>query len=138
MFQITRSGGLDLLLEGFPWGTAFGATPARVFPQLNLWEDEANVHAECELPGLRLDDLEVTVLGSKLTIRGERKTAAPEGASSLRRERSYGEFSRTVELPIEIDAEKVEATLENGVLKVRLPKAKTALPRRIEVKQVAK
>lgn len=112
----------------------FVAAQAGVFPPLNVWEDKENVYAEAELPGLKLDDLEVFVKGAELTLGGERKEEAAEGAGYHRRERGMGRFSRTVRLPVEVNADKVEATLSNGVLNLKLPKSEAARPRKIEVK----
>jgi len=111
--------------------TGFGAP---TFPALNLWEDERNLFVEAELPGLKLEDLEIFVQGEELTIKGERKCCAEEGASFHRRERPTGNFRRTVALPMRVDPENVEARLQNGVLTITLPKAQEVLPRKIEVK----
>jgi HSP20 family protein len=102
---------------------------------VNLWADEQAVYAEVDLPDLDLANLEVTVNeGNELTIKGERK--APEKASAVwvRQERSYGQFSRTITLPVLIDADKVDAQYQDGVLKLTLPKHEAAKPRKITVK----
>ena len=119
----------------------FGASPVAAvagrvggFPALNVWEDAEHVRIEAELPGLKLSDIEVVVDDHDLTIKGNRQVAAVEGVSFHRRERGVGAFSRTVRLPVAIDAEHVEATLNHGVLQVTLPKAPEARPRKIEVK----
>ncbi|HRX83422.1 MAG TPA: Hsp20/alpha crystallin family protein [Phycisphaerae bacterium] len=113
-----------------------GALASRVgtFPALNIWEDAEHIRIEAELPGLQLADIEVVVDENDLTIKGSRKAPETEGVSFHRRERGVGTFSRTVRLPVAIDAEKVEATLNSGVLQVTLPKAPEARPRKIEVK----
>lgn len=116
-----------------------GAAPraAIVYPALNVYEDEANLYAEAELPGLALSDIDVSVTGEDLTIRGRRQIALPEGAASLRRERPAGEFERTISLPVDIDVDRVEASLTNGVLLITLPKARSAQPRKVEVRTPA-
>lgn len=102
---------------------------------LNLWVDEHNVFAEADLPDLDPANLEVTVTeGNVLTIQGERKLADPQGAVWVRQERPSGRFTRVVTLPVLVDADKVEAKYENGVLKLTLPKSEAAKPRKIEVK----
>lgn len=127
--------GLGLLGDtAWPWGES----PSGVFPALNLWEDGDNLVVEAELPGLRLSDIEVLVIGNELTIKGERKAEKREEVSYHRQERGTGVFNRLVRLPVMIDAGKVEASFKDGVLTVRLPKAEAAKPRRIEVKSVAK
>jgi HSP20 family protein len=104
------------------------------YPALNTWEDGDNAWIEAELPGLGLDDIEVLVTGGEVTINGQRKPAEPaQGATWHRRERSHGRFSRTLTLPWEVDAEKVQATLRDGVLAVQLPRAEAAKPRKVKV-----
>jgi len=104
------------------------------FPLVNLWEDDNNLYAEAELPGCALDKLEIFVHeGNQLSIQGERQWGeAPQGAWH-RRERGFGKFSRVLTLPIDVDAERVEARLEQGVLKLTLPKSERSKPRRIPV-----
>ncbi len=104
------------------------------FPALNIWEDDQNLYAEAELPGLRMEDLEVSVRGNELTIKGQRKNGPDPEGTYHRRERGAGPFGRVLRLPVEIDAARVEASLQAGVLTVKLPKAEAAKPRRIEVK----
>jgi len=103
------------------------------YPALNTWEDGDNAWVEAELPGLGLADVEVLVNGGEVTINGERKLGEPQGATWHRRERSHGRFSRTLTLPWDVDADKVHATLRDGVLTVQLPKAETARPKKVKV-----
>lgn len=88
------------------------------------------------VPGLKADDLTIEVLGNTVSIRGEVKSenVDEEKGDWLVRERSYGKFARTFRLPAELDSNKVEANLEDGVLTVRLPKAESARPKAITVK----
>lgn len=129
---------MDRLFDEFSRGTApnrfAGRWAATGFPSINVWEDERNLHAEAELPGLTMNDLEVFVQGDELTIKGRRDDASPEGTTWHRRERGVGEFSRVLRLPVAVNAEKVEASLRDGVLAITLPKADSVLPRKIEVK----
>ncbi|HEY4308497.1 MAG TPA: Hsp20/alpha crystallin family protein [Pirellulales bacterium] len=110
-----------------PW------TQGRVFPAVNVWEEGEQLFAEAELPGTKSEDVDVSVTGDELTIRGRRSPAAADGGAYYRRERGVGEFSRTLRLPYEVDANSVEATLRDGVLLLKLPKALSARPRKIEV-----
>jgi len=103
------------------------------YPALNTWEDPDAAYLEAELPGLTIDDVEVYVLGTELTISGERKIEQPQDASWHRRERSHGKFQRTLSLPWPIDADRVEAKLSDGVFWIRLPKAETAKPKKVKV-----
>ena len=128
---------MDRLLNNLVEGTLVsGPVPflrRASFPAVNVWEDERNVFAEAELPGLRMEELEVLVSGQELTIKGRRTDELREGATYHRRERGIGEFSRSITLPIAVDAEKVQATLRDGVLLVTLPKAEAVLLRKIKV-----
>lgn len=104
------------------------------YPLLNIWENDDRFYVEAELPGMELDDLEITVHGTQLSINGERKTPAGEQTTWHRQERGFGKFSRVIEMSADIDSQGVEACLKNGVLTVTLPKREEVKPRRIEVK----
>lgn len=106
----------------------------RAVPALNVSEDGDQLHVEAELPGLKAEDLDITVSGNELTLKGGRKTADDEAATYHRRERPSAEFSRTITLPYEIDQEKVEARMQDGVLALTLRKAPRLKPCKIEVK----
>jgi len=113
------------------------ATPAAAgaVPLLNVWEDEHGLYAEADLPGIDPAKLDVTVTeGNQLTIQGERKAPEVKGTAWVRQERPAGRFVRVVGLPALVDADKVEARYEDGVLRLTLPKHEAAKPRRIEVK----
>jgi HSP20 family protein len=104
-------------------------------PLLNVWEDEHSLYAEADLPDLNVEKLEVFVTeGNQLTVQGERKAPEVEGAVWHRQERPFGQFMRVLTLPSLVDADRVEATYANGVLKVSLPKSEAAKPRKITVK----
>jgi HSP20 family protein len=103
-------------------------------PAVNMWEDAESVHVEAELPGLAQEDMELYVTGgNQFTIIGERKEKVPEKGISLRQERRLGRFVRVVTLPMEVDRDKVEARLENGILLVKLAKQEASKPRQIVV-----
>jgi HSP20 family protein len=129
---------MDRLVSDF-FGTS-AAAPARrawrtqSFPALNVWEEGDVIYAEAEVPGLKQEDLEISVVGTDLTIHGRRGGEPREGVSYHRQERGAGEFNRVLRLPDEVDATKVEATLTDGVLLIKLPKAESAKPRKIKVK----
>ena len=118
------------------WSDLGASGRAQPFPAFNVWEDAEALYAEAEGPGLRLDDLEIFVAGNELTVRGRRTLPNADAGAFHRQERSTGEFSRVLTLPVEIDADKVAATLKDGVLGLTLPKAQAALARRITVKGV--
>jgi HSP20 family protein len=107
---------------------------AGVFPLTNLTEDRDKYYVRAELPGVKGDELEIQITGKNLAISGERKIAvAEEGARYHRREREAGTFSRMIALPGEVDTDKVEANLENGVLTIVVSKAEIAKPKQISV-----
>ncbi len=105
----------------------------RQFPPINVWEDNESVYAECELPGVKSDELDITVVGNELTIKGRRGEEPPQGMTYHRRERGAGMFARTVELPVEVAGERVQASLRDGVLLITLPKAEAAKPRKVQI-----
>ena len=137
-FQLGRLRGEDMdrlfsdLFQPAPAAEA-GSLWDQEEPPLNAWEDEGRFHVEVELPGFKLEDLEIFVVKNELTLRGERKDATENGRTFHRRERGTGPFARVVRLPAEVEAEKVEATLRDGVLTISLPKAAQAKPRKIQV-----
>jgi len=105
------------------------------YPAVNLHEDDDFIYAEAELPGQKLEDLDITVTGeNRLTIKGERAEPQCENTEWHRQERGFGPIERTIELPVSVDADKVEARLENGVLTIQMAKSPEAKPKRIPVK----
>jgi HSP20 family protein len=86
------------------------------------------------VPGLRLEELKLSLLERALTLSGERKAEPVEGYTPRRQERGAWRFNRTLELPDDVDAAQIEATLKDGVLTVVLPRVAPKLPRPIEVK----
>jgi len=116
-------------LFGAPGRPAVGSAPA-----MNVRADHDKVTVTAELPGVSLDDVDVSVVGRRLTIRGERRTAEPgAGGRYHRRERESGRFGRAVTLPYPVEADAVTAALKDGVLTVTLPRAAADRPRKIAV-----
>jgi len=108
---------------------------AGVLPLINLTEGKDNYYVRAELPGVKGDELDIQVTANNLAISGERKIATEEeGARYHRREREAGTFSRMIGLPGEVDTDKVDAKLENGILTVVISKAEIAKPKQITVK----
>lgn len=104
------------------------------FPAFNLWADDEGVVLTSELPGVKLEDLDISVSGKNVTIKGSRKPEeVAEKSSRIRHERPEGEFERAFQLPYSIESGKVEATLKNGVLCITLPRAESEKPRKITV-----
>lgn len=126
---------MDRLFESMAAPRTLPAFRSRwAFPALNVWEDDQNLYVEGELPGINREDLEVSVAGDQLVIKGQRRLDLPEQATALRRERLVGSFERSISLPAAIHAERVEANLREGILWITLPKTEGCQPRRIEVK----
>jgi len=106
-----------------------------VFPPVNLAEDEDHLYLMAELPGAAADQLEVSVKGETLSLRGE-VPAAQVGAevNYHRKERESGSFRRVLALPVKVEVDRIEAAFKNGVLTVTLPKAAEAKARQVTIK----
>ena len=127
---------MDRLFGGL-W-TGWPREQSTAFPALTVWEDHENYYAEAELPGRKMEELEVVVTGNELTIKGARQAPeAKEGVTWHRRERGTGVFARVVRLPAEIESQSAQAILKDGILTLTLPKAREARARKIEVKTSA-
>ena len=102
---------------------------------MDVYEKQDNTIVKIALPGVKPEDVQVSVLGNALTITGEVKGEDDvEEKNYIRRERRYGKFSRTVSLPGQLPADKIQAEYENGVLILTIPKAEEAKSKRIQVK----
>lgn len=109
-------------------------TPAEQFPAVNLWTSPDEAVLMAEIPGVDPKDVDVSVLGNVVTIEGERKADASVPEENYhRRERETGKFMRSIRLPFEVEADKVQARIENGVLRVVLPRKESTKPRRIAI-----
>lgn len=138
MSQMQRD--MDEMLRGFGLGRLFDPSfePAlglRSWPRINLREDDDHLYVEALLPGVAPEQIDMNVLGNTLTLSGERlpADAGGDGRTWHRRERGTGKFLRTLELPVEIDPDRVRAECKNGLLCVTLPKAEAAKPKKISI-----
>ena len=105
------------------------------YPAMNIWANADGVIVTAELPGIDLDDLEISVHNNTLTLRGQRpQEDVGEDVTFHRRERGTGQFQRTFQLPYEVEADEVEATYANGVLNISLPRAEADKPKKITVR----
>lgn len=105
------------------------------YPAMNVWANADGVIVTAELPGIDLDDLEISVQHDTLTLRGERgQEAFDEEVTYHRRERGSGQFQRAFQLPFEVEADEVEASYTNGVLNITLPRAEADKPKKIQVR----
>jgi HSP20 family protein len=119
---------LDEALEG-------GAITSAWYPAVDVFEDKDAVKLVAELPGVKPDDVKLSLENNLLTIRGEKKQEAEERSERVHRyERSYGSFERAFVLPSTVDGDKISAEYRDGVLTVTVPKAERARPREIPVR----
>jgi len=111
------------------------STRASEFPLVNIWINADEAVLTTEIPGIDAKAVDISVAGKTVTLRGSRERS-PEKESQAyhRRERWYGQFSKTIELPFNVEVDAVEASFRKGVLKVTLPKAHAEKPRTIKVK----
>ena len=123
LFRETQGNGQDEAL-----------TSSSFAPAVDVYEDEHNVALKIEVPGIDEKDIDVRIENNTLTVHGERKIEKEEKEENYRRvERQYGSFTRTFNLPPTVDAEKVQADYDKGVLKITLPKKAEAKPKQIKV-----
>lgn len=117
-----------------PRGFDLGLSGRGAFPPLNAFRDkDGGVVVRLEVPGVSPDSLNIQSEGRTLSISGKRENPAPAGASAHRRERATGNFSRSVQLPADLDLAKCDATYKHGVLTIQIPKLEEAKPRQITV-----
>lgn len=103
-------------------------------PALDVFEKEDKFVVKAELPGMKEDDIDVSVVGDTLSIKGEKKTETEVKEEDYYRcERSYGTFYRSIPIPSNVDANKIEASFDDGVLEVALPKSAKVKPKKIAV-----
>lgn len=122
------------LIDGGAEGIQRLGLGARGLGALDVWEESDRLFVEVDVPGLALDQIEVTVEDNTLTVAGKRPARESENVVQYCNERGSSEFRRVIQLPTETDSDRVNATLKNGVLTITLPKAQAVMPKRIEVK----
>ena len=111
-----------------------GQASTAAFPPVSLWVGSDSVVVTAELPGVGADHLEISATEDSLTIRGRREPEVDgETIAWHRRERNYGTFSRTIELPFRIDPDKVQARFANGVIEIELQRPEADKPKRITI-----
>ena len=135
--RLTLGNGMDRLFDesftrpGFGWIAPLSAANFAI----DMYETKNDVMVRAALPGVKPEQVEVTITGDALTIRGESKDENEiKEENYVRKERRYGSFSRCVTLPSGVKADKAEATFENGVLTLKIPKTEEAKPKTIKVK----
>ena len=131
---------IDRLFEGFSRGfTGFAGFPSReLMPSMDLSETDKEIEISAELPGLEEKDIQLNVSDNVLTIRGEKKNEREETKKDYHLiERSYGSFTRSVQLPDGVNADNIKAVMSKGVLKVTVPKPAPAQTKKIDIKAAA-
>lgn len=121
--SLARDGGRDAGLLDGAWS-----------PAVDIYDSKENILVKADIPGLSKEDIEVTVHGDTLLIKGEKKQEKEvKEKNYVRTERFYGNFQRAIRLPAEVETNKVDATYKNGVLELVLPKSEKAKPKQIKL-----
>ena len=115
--------------------SGFSTTTARDFPPINIWLGDNSVVVTAELPGVARNDVTINLQEDVLTLGGKREPKLQQdNVNWQRRERAYGTFQRAVQLPFRVDAEKVQARFDNGILEVELERLEADRPKKIEIR----
>jgi HSP20 family protein len=136
LFDVMRSGLLDTLDRWFDeLRLPEFASEKFIVPAFDVSETDEHIIVKADLPGVDVKDIDISIVGNVLTVKGEKKQEKEEKGESYHRiERSYGRFSRSISLPAEVNPEAVEAVYKDGVLKLTIPKAEKSKPKKIEIK----
>lgn len=125
---------IDRVFDAFFGARMANGTTRRWVPPMDLVETDDHLVLRADLPGLDTDDVEIEVKEGVLTVSGERRTEHEDSADGYHRvERAYGRFSRSLSLPVGIDADQVQADFDKGVLEVRIPKPAERKPHRVQI-----
>ena len=115
--------------------SGFSATTARDFPPISIWLGDNSVVVTAELPGVARNDVTINLQEDVLTLEGKREpTLQQDNVNWQRRERAYGTFQRAVQLPFRVDADKVQARFNNGILEIELERLEADRPKKIEIR----
>jgi HSP20 family protein len=117
-----------------PFGLDLGPSGRGVYPAINVFTDRDGYVLRMEVPGVAPDGLEIETQGRTLRVSGKRDIKPPGEGSFHRRERAGGEFSRSLQLPADLDVVRAQASCKHGILTIRIPKSEEAKPRQISVK----
>ncbi len=113
------------------WGEKPEAAP--IVPNIEIYDRTNEIVLRAELPGVKKEDIDLSIANDSLTLKGEMKKEEEVGCAYYVSEISYGNFARTVTLPVEVDSEKAKATFKNGILELVLPKREEAKPKEIKI-----
>lgn len=126
---------LDRLWESFAERSRRTEQESKYLPALDVCETQDHIMVRAELPGIEPKDLDITLSDGVLTLKGEKKHQTEEkGVSCHLFERSYGAFSRSIQLPAAVESSKINASYKNGVLQITLPKSEETKTREIKIK----
>jgi len=131
---------VDAAFRGAGLGRPFGSTflapiTSRRFPLVNFSEDSSNLYVDALVPGVDPKNIDLTVMRNTITISGERHAIEEKKGQILHRcELGSGKFSRTLELPVDIDPEKINAECKDGIMRITLGKSMQMIPKKIEIK----
>lgn len=103
------------------------------FPPINVFQQQDDILAIIELPGVDKDSLQIQAKENTIRIAGKKAVSYPEGASVHRRERTFGEFDRTLSLPVQLDPDRIKAEYRDGILALHLPRSERDKPRAIKI-----
>jgi HSP20 family protein len=117
-----------------PSGLDLGPSGRGVYPAVNVFTDREGYVLRMEVPGVAPEGLEIETQSGTLRVSGKRDTKTPDDGGFHRRERGGGEFSRSLQLPADLDVSRAEASCKHGMLTIRIPKNEDAKPRQISVK----
>ena len=113
--------------------SSYQFAPSAAFPAVNAYANEDGIALTAQLPGVAQNDLDISVFRDTLTLRGRRQPEVGKRQAYHRRERGYGEFVRNISLPFSVDPERVEATMQDGMLRISLHRPEEDKPKRIRV-----
>lgn len=117
-----------------PEASRVGRRPRAAYPPLNVWSSKDGLVIDAEMPGVDPKEVEISVVGDELTLRGKvNALEAAEGEAILRRERPAGEFQRTLQLPFRANTGAVKAVCKNGILRITIPRSEEEKPRKIDI-----
>ena len=124
----------DSFVNPTTWRSITGSETGGVMPAMDVHENADELVVTASLPGVKADDVDITITGQTLTIKGEMKADETINRDQyLYRERRYGTFNRTIQLPVRVEGDKADATFEDGILTLRIPKAEEVKPRQIKI-----
>ena len=112
------------------------APAAREFPPINIWLGDDSVVVTSELPGVTADDVNISLQEDVLTLAGARRPKQEQDTNWQRRERAYGTFSRAIQLPFQVDPDKVQARFNNGILEIEMERLEADRPKKIQIRAV--